>query len=128
MAPATFSISVFLKSSGPFEPVAGLGRAVSHFGGLSVIGVLHGPQVGQASNQCQSRLNDGAPDQTRHRPNHFGPTDLSAYILGLPKSRPRLRSWLVLAVVVGTILSFAVFVLGNFMSELEQLLAHGFNS
>jgi hypothetical protein len=49
----------------------------------------------------------------RRHANHFGQTDLSIYMLGLPKSRPRLWNWIVLAVVMGTVLGFAMLVLGD---------------
>jgi hypothetical protein len=49
----------------------------------------------------------------RHHANHFGQSDLSAYMLGLPKSRPRLRTWIVLAVLMGVVLGVAMLVLGD---------------
>jgi len=51
----------------------------------------------------------------RHRANHSGQPDLSVYMLGLPKSRPRLRTWLVLAVLMGAVLGIAMLVLGDFI-------------
>jgi hypothetical protein len=48
-----------------------------------------------------------------HHANHFDPSDFSVYMVGLARSRPTLRGWIVLAVLTGTILAFAVFVLGN---------------
>jgi hypothetical protein len=51
----------------------------------------------------------------RHHANHYGQPDLSVYMLGLPKSRPRLRTWLVLAVLMGAVLGIAMLVLGDFI-------------
>jgi hypothetical protein len=36
-------------------------------------------------------------------------------MLGLPKSRPRLRTWLVLAVLMGAVLGVAMLILGDFI-------------
>ena len=57
---------------------------------------------------------------TRHasHDNHFVQTDASAYILGLPKSRTRLGTWGVVAVVAGTILALGLMML---MVALESL-------
>jgi len=49
----------------------------------------------------------------RHHANHFSQTDLSIYMLGLPKSRSRLRNWIVLAVLMGTVLGLAMLALGD---------------
>jgi hypothetical protein len=50
------------------------------------------------------------------QPNHFDPTDLSTYMLELPKSRPGLWVWLVFAVLTGTILALAMLGLENLVS------------
>jgi hypothetical protein len=49
----------------------------------------------------------------RHHANYFNQTDLSIYMLGLPKSRSRLRNWIVLAVLMGTVLALAMLALGD---------------
>jgi hypothetical protein len=49
----------------------------------------------------------------RHHANHFGQTDFSVYMQGLPKSRARLRYWIVLAVLMGTVLGLAMLLVGN---------------
>jgi hypothetical protein len=51
----------------------------------------------------------------RHRANRFSQTDLSIHMLGLPKSRPRLRKWIVLAVFMGTVLGLAMLALGDWI-------------
>lgn len=42
---------------------------------------------------------------------YFEQNDPSIHMLGLPKSRPRLGSWGVAAILVGTILALAVMML-----------------
>jgi hypothetical protein len=51
----------------------------------------------------------------RHHANHFGQSDQSVYMLGLPKSRPRLRAWIMLAVLMGVVLGVAMLVVGDFI-------------
>jgi hypothetical protein len=41
------------------------------------------------------------------------PPYLSAQLLGLPRSRLRLRGWLVIAVATGILLALIVFAVGN---------------
>jgi hypothetical protein len=49
----------------------------------------------------------------RHRADYFNQPDVSMHMLGIPKSRPQLRTWLLLAVLTGAVLAFALVVLGN---------------
>jgi hypothetical protein len=59
---------------------------------------------------------------TKHRRQAgvLGEINPSFYLLGLPKSHPRLGNWLVFAILTGTILALAVFMLGNLISEILQ--------
>jgi hypothetical protein len=51
---------------------------------------------------------------TRHRHQALlDETDPSIHMLGLPKSYSRLGTWLVFAILTGTVLALAVVVLGN---------------
>ena len=45
-------------------------------------------------------------------------TDPSIYMLGLPKSRPRLGNWGVVAVLAGTLLALAVIGFENYVASL----------
>ena len=45
---------------------------------------------------------------------YFAQTDPSVHMLGLPKSRPRLGTWGVVAILAGAILAIAVIVFENY--------------
>jgi hypothetical protein len=49
---------------------------------------------------------------------YFNQTDPSMYMLGLPKSRPRLGTWGVVAVLAGTLLALAVVGFENYVASL----------
>jgi hypothetical protein len=51
----------------------------------------------------------------RHHAAYFGQADPAEHMLGLPKSHPRLGTWIILTIVAGTILALSVVVLGNFV-------------
>jgi hypothetical protein len=55
--------------------------------------------------------------RTEHR-SDWNQTDPSIYMLGLPKSRPRLGTWGVVAVLAGTLLALAVIGLENYVASL----------
>jgi hypothetical protein len=46
---------------------------------------------------------------------HFN--DPAVYMLGLPKARPRIRGWLVFAILAGAILAIAVLVSETFIAH-----------
>jgi len=46
-------------------------------------------------------------------PRSFSHDPMSAYIQGLPRSRPRFGNWLLIAVVAGIVLALVVFTIGN---------------
>jgi hypothetical protein len=48
-----------------------------------------------------------------HRADYFDQSDVSMHMLGMPKSRPQLRTWLLLAILTGTAFALALVVLGN---------------
>jgi hypothetical protein len=48
----------------------------------------------------------------------FGQVDNSAYMLGLPSSRPRLGKWGVVAVLFGTILAIGVVMFESYVVSL----------
>jgi hypothetical protein len=50
--------------------------------------------------------------------NYFGPTDPSLHMLGLPRSRPRLGNWGLVAILAGTLLALAVIVFENYFVSL----------
>jgi hypothetical protein len=50
--------------------------------------------------------------------NQFGQVDDSAYLLGLPSSRPRLGKWGVVAVLAGTLLAIAVVMFDSYVLSL----------
>jgi hypothetical protein len=45
-------------------------------------------------------------------------TDPSIYMLGLPKSRPRLGNWGIVAILAGTLLALAIIGFGNDVASL----------
>jgi hypothetical protein len=49
----------------------------------------------------------------RHHANYFDQSELPMHMLGMPRSRPQLRTWLLLAILTGTVLALAVVVIGN---------------
>ena len=56
--------------------------------------------------------------QLRHRHrsdyvDYFDQPDVSMHMLGMPKSRPQLRTWLLLAILTGTVLALALCLVGN---------------
>ena len=56
--------------------------------------------------------------QLRHRHHadyaeYFDQPDVSMHMLGMPKSRPQLRTWLLLAILSGTVLALALCLIGN---------------
>ncbi len=57
---------------------------------------------------------------TRHanNGNYFEQADPSVYMLGLPKSRPRLGKWGAVAILAGTILAVAVILFENYLASL----------
>jgi hypothetical protein len=50
--------------------------------------------------------------------NYFDQTDPSVHMLGLPRSRPRLGNWGVVAIVAGTLLALAVVMFENYFVSL----------
>ncbi|HXN98074.1 MAG TPA: hypothetical protein VN881_03315 [Candidatus Acidoferrales bacterium] len=51
----------------------------------------------------------------RHHADYFDQPDVSIHMLGMPKSRPQLRTWLLLAILTGTVLALALVLVGNFI-------------
>lgn len=53
--------------------------------------------------------------EIRHREhaNYFDQSDISMHMLGMPKSRPQFRTWLLLAILTGTVLALALVLVGN---------------
>ncbi|MGA2900351.1 MAG: hypothetical protein ABSF40_08995 [Candidatus Acidiferrales bacterium] len=49
----------------------------------------------------------------REHANYFDQPDLSMHMLGMPKSRPQFRTWMLLAVLTGAVLALAIVVIGN---------------
>ncbi|MGD0404000.1 MAG: hypothetical protein ABSB66_12485 [Candidatus Acidiferrales bacterium] len=52
------------------------------------------------------------PRRRRHA-NRFDQPDPSVHMLGIPKSRPKFRTWFVLAILTGTVLALALILVGN---------------
>jgi hypothetical protein len=52
----------------------------------------------------------------RHEASYFDQSDVSMHMLGMPKARPQLRTWLLLAILTGTVLALALVLLGNMIS------------
>jgi hypothetical protein len=49
----------------------------------------------------------------RRQADYFDQIDPAVYMLALPKSHPRLGSWIILTILVGSILALFVVVIGN---------------
>lgn len=49
--------------------------------------------------------------------NYFSQNDPSVHMLGLPKARPRLGTWGLVAVLVGTLLAIAVILLADYSTS-----------
>lgn len=49
----------------------------------------------------------------RHQASYSDQSDVSMHMLGMPKSRPHLRTWLLLAILSGTVLALALCLIGN---------------
>jgi hypothetical protein len=56
--------------------------------------------------------------RSRQQGSQFAQVDNSAYLLGLPSSRPRLGKWGVVAVVAGALLAIGVVMFESYMVSL----------
>jgi hypothetical protein len=67
-----------------------------------------------AGNQLRGSIRRMAQEPRRRRHvNYFDQPDLSVHMLGVPKSRPQFRTWLLLAILTGTVLALALVLAGN---------------
>jgi hypothetical protein len=67
-----------------------------------------------ANNRLRDSISRMAQETRRRRhASHFDQPDLSVHMLGVPKSRPQFRTWLLLAILTGTVLALALVLAGN---------------
>jgi hypothetical protein len=67
-----------------------------------------------ANNGIRDSISRMAQETRRRRhASYFDQADPSAHMLGVPKSRPRFRTWLLLAILTGTVLALALVLAGN---------------